>query len=831
MSKVLNLKKELHLVLSSLKCSLFFCCLFSLGQLQAQQDFSITVTDEESEPLIGVEVYTADYSYGSVTNERGVVTIQEKYLDEDITFSYLGFEEQTVMARLIINRGGVVIMESKSEIIEEIILLGRNELNPDALPYSIAAIGQEEIASTNPQTSADALAHHGSVYVQKSQMGGGSPVLRGFEANKVLLVVDGVRMNNAIYRNGHLQNAITVDQAMLDEMQVIFGPNALIYGSDALGGVIHFKSRLPQLNYNKNQSALTETKYYARYSSANMERSGHVDFNIGKEKIASLTSLTFSSFGDLRSGDNRPSAYPDFGKREQYIRRENGEDIRVTNDDFNVQVGTAYSQFDLLQKVLFQASDDLQFVYNFQFSTSSNVPRYDMLTETTDGENLRWAEWDYGPQTRLFSSITSKHIKQTKLYDKAIAILAFQKIQEDRITRRVDRTDRENNNEDVSVINLTLDFHKGKPENTHKLYYGVDYNYNKVNSTAFVEDVETGIISSDIFTRYPSAGSSMSTMGAYAQYHLSNESQMRHLSLGARYTANFLDLRYSADDPIAWPQELVDGIKSDNSALVGSIGYVHNTDNGWQLSLLGSTAFRTPNIDDMAKIRVRGDEVLFPNTTLTPEKSLNGEITLAKSIVDSRGKERLKLSATYFSTRLTDAILRESFTQPNGSNILVSGVDTFNIVANVNASKATVHGVSANIFYQVSDDLNVRSSWNWTKGRVTEPTERPLSHIPPVYGNLSLNYEKDVWGVRYVSRYNGKKLLIDYGDSSDNPEFATPEGALAWHTMNVYGNYKLTEGIELSVGLENILDTHYRQFASGISAAGRNAIVTLRGKF
>lgn len=661
-------------------------------------------------------------------------------------------------------------------------------------------------------------------------MGGGSPVLRGFEANKVLLVVDGVRMNNAIYRNGHLQNAITIDQAMLDQMEVIFGPNALIYGSDALGGVIHFKSRLPKLNYDKSKVVAQEINYYGRYSSANNEKTGHIDINIGREKFASLTSISVSDFGDLRTGANRPNAYPDFGKRTKYAETINNEDIEVFNDNVNLQVGTAYRQFDLLQKLLYQANENLQFVYNFQLSNSSDVPRYDRLSEI-NGNQLAFSEWYYGPQKRLFSSVTMKHLSETKIYDKAIIIAAYQNIEEDRIDRRFGRTTRATGEEDVNVWNLTLDFHKGKPEDKHKFYYGVDYNYNKVKSIAFEEDIVTNVINENVLTRYPSDGSSMSTMGAYVQYHLSDESQLKHLNIGARYTVNFLDFKYSPADPFDWPKELTDGIESRNDALIGSIGYVYNTAHGLQLSALASTAFRTPNIDDMAKIRVRGNEVSFPNADLTPEKSLNGEITIAKSLLDGGGSQKLKISLTGFVTGLTDAIIREPFQQANGSGILVSGIDTFNIFANVNASKANIYGFSGNLRFDINPNLNLSSSINWTKGNVLEPIKRPLSHIPPIYGKLSLNYQKDNWGVRYVSRYNAKKPLEEYGDSSDNPEYATPEGSLSWHILNLYANYNFTKKLQLSIGLENLTDKHYRQFASGVSAPGRNAIITLRGKF
>lgn len=101
------------------------------------------------------------------------------------------------------------------------------------------------IKSVSAQNTGDLLMSTGNVFVQKSQQGGSSPVIRGFEASRVLLIVDGVRMNNAIYRSGHLQNVITVDQNMLERIEIMYGPSSTLYGSDALGGVINFRTCSP----------------------------------------------------------------------------------------------------------------------------------------------------------------------------------------------------------------------------------------------------------------------------------------------------------------------------------------------------------------------------------------------------------------------------------------------------------------------------------------------------------------------------------------------------------------------------------------------------------
>jgi hemoglobin/transferrin/lactoferrin receptor protein len=134
----------------------------------------------------------------------------------------------------------------------------------------IDVISQQRIAQMNSQNLGDLLLNTGSVFVQKSQQGGSSPVIRGFEASRVLLVIDGIRMNNAIYRAGHLQNVITVDQNMLERVEVLYGPASTLFGSDALGGVLHFRTKQPRVS--TSGKLLSNGTAFTRYSRPTTKR-------------------------------------------------------------------------------------------------------------------------------------------------------------------------------------------------------------------------------------------------------------------------------------------------------------------------------------------------------------------------------------------------------------------------------------------------------------------------------------------------------------------------------------------------------------------------------
>ncbi len=782
---------------------------------------TILIQDESGVALTGVEVFKKDYSFVAISDLSGTVDISPVMDNDHITIRFLGFEERTITKEEAQLSSYVVTLLTTTELLDEIIVVGRNEARQDELPYQIETINTIAIRSGNSQTSADVLANSSNVYIQKSQMGGGSPVIRGFEANKVLLVVDGIRLNNAIYRNGHLQNAITVDQAMLQRMEVIYGPGSLIYGSDALGGVVHFKTRDPKFSQGKMTIA---GNAYLRYASANEEKTGHVDINLGGRRLASLLSFSYSDLEDLRTGSRRGDKFPDFGKRPTFISTTDGEDMIVQNENPDLQVGTGYSQYDILHKLRFNLKEGSYFTSNIQYSTSSNVPRYDRLTEKSDGR-LKFAEWFYGPQTRFLASVKFNDVNPTKLYDRLLIIPSYQFIEEDRIDRgyQIDRRARQE--EDLNVYAVTIDLDKRWHQSS--LNYGFDINYNTVDSKAYSENINGNEINFNELTRYPSAGSNMITSGLYTYITQSFSDQRHRINMGLRLSTTTLNIKYLTSDLIDWPQEYYNGLKSTNHALTGSIGWNFNDDKV-SLRALVASAFRSPNIDDMAKIRVKGGEVTIPNVDLDPESSVSTEFTLGTSEMN----KNYQASFTAFYTRLYDAIVRSSFNLPDGNDEIIDDGEVLKTVANVNAQSGYITGMSFNTKMRFLERIQFNTSINFTRGRaMLRGKESPLSHIPPIYGRVSLDYSLSTSiSTGMVVKFNGQKPVDEYGDSTDNLDLATEDGTPAWTSWNLKLGYQ-KKGYSVSIGIDNIFDTHYRPFASGVSAPGRNLKITLSTRF
>ena len=339
----------------------------------------LTVLDELAQPMIGVHIWIGDRV--EVTDVEGQALL-DWGIDvggtsglATVRLEYLGYEDLILTQDQLLSLGYKCAMTPDDKMLEEVIIIGRTDAREIDLPYNVTRIKSESIFSSNAQNSADALGLNSGAYIQKSQLGGGSPILRGFEANKVLMVVDGVRMNNAIYRNGHLQNAITIDPAVLDQLEVIYGAGSLLYGSEALGGVIHFRTKTPLLDFTEDENKRLSLNAYIRHNTADSEKTGHIDVCFSRQKWGVLTSISYSDRGDLRTGSNRDSAYPGFGERMFHIKPDaNANDTTLTNSNPDIQIGTAYNQMDLLQKWVYRPNALVKAELNLQYSSSSDVP-------------------------------------------------------------------------------------------------------------------------------------------------------------------------------------------------------------------------------------------------------------------------------------------------------------------------------------------------------------------------------------------------------------------------------------------------------------------------
>ena len=530
----------------------------------------------------------------------------------------------------------------------------------------IDIITARSIARSNAQNTGDLLINTGNVFVQKSQQGGSSPVIRGFEASRVLLVIDGIRMNNAIYRSGHLQNVITVDQNMLERVEVMYGPSSTMFGSDGLGGSVQLLTKQPLLSENAITRVVTNA--FARYSSINNEKTGHVDLNLGYRKLAFLTSVTFSDFGDMKMGSHYPKDYPGFGARDQYVVPVNNSfvDSIVTNNDNRIQRFSGYKQWDFMQKVLYKPTEKISNLLNIQLSNSTNVPRYDRLQDVRNGA-LRYAEWYYGPQKRNLFAYTFNADRLPGFFNQVRATVSYQDIEESRQTRDYRRYDRfDSRRERVKVWGAIIDSRKVFGNN--ELSLGADAQWNDVKSVADRTNLLTGQVSK-LDTRYPDGKNTMNYAALYAQHILKFSNGKWVLNDGLRLQSVRLNSNIVDNSFFNLP---VTSIQQNNLALTGNIGLIFIPEESSRFSLGISSAFRSPNIDDLTKIfesSTSAKQVVVPNANLEPEYTYNIDLSYRKNF---SGKFQVELTGFY--TLFRNAIIKAPFQLNGQDSIPYNGV-------------------------------------------------------------------------------------------------------------------------------------------------------------
>ncbi|OIQ29936.1 MAG: TonB-dependent receptor [Bacteroidetes bacterium MedPE-SWsnd-G2] len=798
---------------------LLFCISFLCVSLSTFGQDVLVVDQDTNEPIPGVSIYSLSKNKAVLTDINGVASLTVFESDESLYFQNLLYENLVLKKSEVVSQGLKIVLKPNVEGLNEVVVsASKFEQSKRDIPQKIISIDANKVALSNPQTSADLLESTGNIYVQKSQLGGGSPMIRGFSTNRLLITVDGVRMNNAIFRGGNLQNVISIDPFAVQNTEITLGAGSVVYGSDAIGGVMSFYTKTPDPSY-KDESYLTGNAVL-RYASANSENSGHLDFNIGLKKWAFLTSVSYTNFDDLRMGSHGPSEY----LRPEYVITNNGVDEVVENPNPEVQVPTGYDQINLMQKVRYEPKDNLYYDLGIYYSATSDFARYDRLIRYRDG-NLRSAEWNYGPQKWFMTNFQlTKKSSRSNLYDKIQTTLAYQNFQESRIDRNFQSVWRSTKEEQVDAFSFNLDIEKRLTSKT-EFFYGFEYIFNSVGSTAKEDNIDTGETFASL-TRYPD-GSDWQSIAAYTslkfkpspKFILQSGLRYNHVMSHSDFTENneFMDLPFNEAD-------------INTGALTGTAGvsWMPNKILSWKLNF--STAFRAPNIDDVGKVfDSEPGSVVVPNPNLKSEYAYGGELGLGLNFNDF-----IVFDLSTYYTFLDNALVRRDY-QLNGEPSVIYDGEVSNVQAIQNASKAWIYGFEAGMMINFSKAFKFTSQYNIIGGKEDdEGVEIPVRHIAPAFGNSHLIWDKKKLLIDGFVNYNAElpysklapsEISKDYiyaKDKNGNPY------SPSWYTVNLRGQYKINKQFVVNATLENITDQRYKTYSSGIAAAGRNLILSLK---
>lgn len=791
----------------------FFACLQSKAQ-------EVTVFDEESQkPLLGVLISSKEPKTNTLTNEAGKANIASYSSKKPLSFSLQGYQSQTLnWEQLQASNFSVYLNPSPFTLATTVISASRWNQNAEDVPGKVRQLDSEWLDLRNPSTTADWLGSSGEVFVQKSQLGGGSPMIRGFSANRLLYSIDGVRMNTAIFRSGNLQQVISIDPFSLQNTEVLFGPGAVMYGSDAIGGVMVFETLRPDHEHQKLQGNLV-----SRFSSAYSEETFHADFTYGKGKWAFVTSASYFDFGDLIMGKNNGQASY---LRSSYVARINGTDQEITNPNPRKQIGSGYKQLNLMQKISFKASKNSTIDYGFHYSSSSDVPRFDRLIEKSNGK-LRFARWDYGPQRWMMQQLNWKTTNPTKIYDQAKITAASQFFEESRIDRRVGNVTQFERVEKVQASSLNADFIKTLFK-SHFINYGFEAVINQVDSKGQSLNISNQLIS-PASARYPN--STWTSWAVYANYVTPLSTKWKMQS-ALRYNINGIEADFSNNQKF-YPLPVIQ-FKDNYHSITGNLGFVYQLDPSFSISPQVSTGFRAPNVDDMGKIfDSQPGSLMVPNPQLQPEYAYNAELNLNKVLLGT-----IKLDVTGYYTRLDQAMVRRPTTFNGQTELLYSG-QMSKLFSIQNAAFAEVKGIQAGIELVLSRKLLFSSNYNWQKGveELDNTITNPSRHAAPNFGATKLRFQSKKMTLELSSQYSAampfEKMPLEeigkpaiYATDANGKPYSP-----SWMIFNLAARIPISSFLQINAGIENLLDLQYRGYSSGIVSPGRNFQVSVKGTF
>lgn len=810
----------LHVFQSNIKTKLVLCIAVGLLFILPVSAQKLTVKDAvTNEPLEMVTLWHEATNIYAITNSKGQTDISNFENISNIEVSSLGYKTLIKSYADLQQNNFVLLMQVSNLNLNEVVLSGNRWRQSNRyLPTKIENIAKQDVILQNPQTAADLLEISGKVFIQKSQQGGGSPMIRGFSNNRLLYTVDGVRMNNAIFRSGNLQNVISLDAFATENTEVLFGPSSVIYGSDAIGGVMSFQTLTPQ--FSLDDKPLVKGSAVYRYASANSESTGHFHANVGWKQWAFLTSVTSQDYGHLRQGRHGPDDY----LKPYFVQRINGEDQIITQDNELLQIPSAFSQINVMQKVRFQPNEAWDFQYGFHYSETSSYGRYDRHNRLSDGLP-QFAQWDYGPQIWMMNNLNISHKQRQLLYDEFTVRLAHQHFEESRINRRLNNDIQNTQLEQVNAASVNLDFKKILNQG-HTIFYGAEYIFNDVNSMGSTRDINTNEINAAL-SRYPESTWQSAAVYVSNEYKLNAKTTLQgglrynYFKLNSDFDSQFLEFPFTEANV-------------NNSAITGSFGAVYRPTKRWIFKANLGSAFRAPNVDDIGKIfDSEPGSVTVPNTSLKPEYAYNLDLGAAFVVGNF-----IKLDVTGYYTILDNAMVRRN-AQFNGEEFIDYQGELSRVQSVQNAASAYVYGVQMGAEFNLIEGFKFSTDLNFQKGEeeMDDGVKSASRHAPPFFGFSRLTYQGEKLNLQLYTQFQGEQSFENLAieERSKDEIYAKDNNgnnyAPAWYTLNLKALYPLTEMLTLTAGLENITDQRYRPFSSGISGAGRNFILALRANF
>lgn len=656
----------------------------------------------------------------------------------------------------------------------------RSHLQQEDVPEPTSSVDLASMRLMQAASSAEVLREQPGIQIQKTSHGGGHAIVRGMTSNRVLLLVDGIRLNNSTYRLGNHPYLTFVDPLGLEKIDLVRGPGSVLHGSDALGGAVNMVTRTAAYT---DTGVVVGVELLGRTATADEERTGHAAFSIASRSATFYLSAGMSQFGDLRRGEN--------GR------------VELTPAPPVRQSPTGFDASHLVANLKVRLTPLLEAQLGHQRTDRPEVPRYDKYLNSGD------YRWLYTPQRRELTYLRFRLTTGGRWLKGLEATASLHHQAEGRSTQ--DSPDEIRTNEFDEVYTLGFSLVSDWQWLDHQLVAGVDSYQDAVQSGRMFVD-PTGVRTADTRGRFPD-DAAYSSVGFFLQDRYQLNPDVVLLG-GMRYSHFSTEFATPGVGPALTDVDLT------FQALTFSGGVRYAIAEPVALSGSVSQGFRAPNLGDMAKLgESKGSTFEVPNPDLDPERVLTWDVglDLTSELVDARFHGYM----THIS-----GIMSSVPSTWQGEDQITVGDAVYDVRRKENVGEGSIRGVEWQGVFLPRSTVQVRTVATWTWGENTTLDE-PFDGIPPFIGTIGLHYTVRPGGltIEPYLRFAGKQDRLSSDDKDDDR--IPVGGSPAWVTWNVRAQSSVWQGFQLTAALENIADLNYRVHASGVNAAGRQLVVTL----
>lgn len=734
--------------------------LWMLPALLLARDIRGTVTSAVGQPLSDVHVLWIGTSIGAVTDAQGLFSIRVAEAGTAVLrFTSIGYATQEHAAGA----------EELHVVLHPTVLLLQNGVTISARRFeqpamqtgdAISVLTASDIRRQVPRTTPDLLAGAPGVWLQKTNHGGGSPIVRGLVGNQVLLMTDGIRINNSTYRYGPNQYLSTLDPYAIERLEIVRGNGSVQYGSDAMGGVVQALTKTPAFSTGGFRH---QAHAGIVWMSAAMEQTAHAEWMGSSERVAFYVNFTSSDFGDLVAGRG-----------------------------IGTQAPSGYSQRTGSGKLLFRLGDAGVLTLAHQQVAQHKVPRFDQVAQGG------FRTYYFDPQDRQLSYLRLEQATTNKWIGTVRATASFQQTHEGVVSQRVNAMTTRWNDDRVGTVGFQAEA-ESRPRNNWRAVHGVEVYADQVSSKAFQIDPNQSIATA-IRGLYAD-GSTWQSTAVFSSHQY--DGHKLSLTGGARFN----HFRVSVNENL-FPNTTV-----NPSAWVGHAGAQWKVTPTWRWAAYVSSSFRAPNIDDMSKLGpVESTVFEIPSGGLRPERARTFESGMKKA-----GKT-WNASFTGFYTRIQDQIDRVPALYkglPTAENRAV--------YQKQNIGQSEIYGWEFQGEWSLLPPILLSVHATYTYGHNLSRME-PMRRIPPLFGAAALTWRphERLW-MKCEGLFAEAQDRLAAGDRSDaRIAVRLIDGQMpAWRVVNVYAGWSGNK-VGLQLVALNVFDSAYRVYGSGVDSVGRS---------